>query len=68
MLTSIVIIFILCVILYCLFSGLFFLVKDNGDSKRVVRALTWRIGLSIALFLFLLLAYGFGWIVPHSLN
>lgn len=68
MATVALIIFILCIILYCLFSGLFFLVKDKDDSKRVVRALTWRISLSIALFLFLLLAYALGWIMPHGLN
>ena len=38
-------------------SGLVYLFKDDGDSRRTVRALTWRIGLSIALFVLLLLAY-----------
>lgn len=66
MLMKILIIATLLVILYCLFSGLFFLVKDKGDGKRVVKALTWRISISILLFLFLLVAYGLGWIVPHG--
>jgi hypothetical protein len=32
----------------------------------MLRALTWRIGLSVALFLLLLLAYRAGWITPHA--
>lgn len=43
-----------------LFSGLFFLYRDRGAGSRTVRALTWRIGLSMALFITLLLAFFFG--------
>jgi hypothetical protein len=32
----------------------------------MVNALTWRIGLSVALFLLLILAYYNGWIDPAS--
>jgi len=46
-----------------LFSGLFFLYRDRGDGQRMARALTWRIGLSIALFLLLLAAFRFG-VIP----
>jgi hypothetical protein len=35
------------------------------DSRKLVRALTWRIGLSVALFLLLMLAYFNGWIRPN---
>jgi hypothetical protein len=48
-------------------SGLVYLFKDDHDSRRVVKALTWRIGLSIALFVLLLLAYAAGWIEPGNL-
>jgi hypothetical protein len=48
--------------------GLFHLVNDKGDSKRMVRALTVRIVLSVALFLFLLLAWWQGWIHPRGFN
>jgi len=48
-------------------SGLFYLVNDKGDSKRMVRALTFRIGLSLGLFLFLMLLVGLGVIQPHGL-
>jgi hypothetical protein len=37
-------------------------------SARVVEALTWRIGLSVALFVSLFVSYHFGWIVPHTVR
>jgi len=48
--------------------GLFYLVKDRGQSKRTVRALTVRIVLSILLFVALFIAFALGWISPHSLT
>jgi hypothetical protein len=36
--------------------------RDRGGTNRTVNALTWRIGLSIALFLFVLFAHHMGWI------
>ena len=49
-------------ILLSLGSALFYLMKDKGGSNRTVNALTVRIGLSVALFLLLLLANYLGWI------
>ncbi|MGA1437436.1 MAG: DUF2909 domain-containing protein, partial [Ilumatobacteraceae bacterium] len=40
---------------------------DKGDSKKMVRALTLRIGLSITLFLLLMGAWALGIIQPHSM-
>jgi hypothetical protein len=54
-------------ILASLASGLVYLFKDSHDSRRLVNALTWRIGLSIALFVVLLLAYAMGFIEPGNL-
>ncbi|WP_206211991.1 twin transmembrane helix small protein [Wenzhouxiangella sp. XN24] len=54
-------------ILFSLASGLVYLFKDDTDSRRVVKALTWRIGLSVAMFVVLLLAYAAGWIEPGNL-
>jgi hypothetical protein len=48
-------------------SGLFYLVNDKGDSRRTLRALTMRIGLSVGLFVFLMAMIGFGVIEPHGL-
>jgi len=47
-------------------SGLFYLVNDKGDSRRTLRALTIRIGLSIGLFAFLMILIAFGVIEPHG--
>ena len=46
-----------------LFSGLFFVYKDKGDSNRAVTALTIRIVLSLLVFLILIGSYFFG-LVP----
>lgn len=42
------------------------LVSDRGDSERAVKALTLRIGLSIALFILLVLGMLTGVVVPHG--
>ncbi len=60
-----IIVFILAII-YSLGSALIFLVKDHGEGDRTVNRLTWRIGLSLVLFLFLWVAYQLGWIEPNS--
>jgi len=49
-----------------LFSGLFFLYRDRGASERTVRALTLRIGLSIAIFALLMLGFRFGLIPGYT--
>jgi hypothetical protein len=49
-------------ILGSLASALVYLMKDKGTTNRTVNALTVRIGLSVALFLFVLLAHYLGWI------
>ena len=67
MLAKVIIITVMVCIVVALFSSLVFLVRDEGTTKRSVKALSWRIGLSLALFLFLLLAYYLKWITPHAL-
>ncbi|CEK11443.1 twin transmembrane helix small protein [Legionella hackeliae] len=67
MFTKAIILIVMLIILGALGSSLIFLVKDEGKTKRTVKALTWRIGLSLILFLFLFLAFSMGWIQPHSL-
>jgi hypothetical protein len=47
-----------------LFSALFYLVKDKGAGERTARALTIRIGLSLTLFLLLMLGYFTG-VIGH---
>jgi len=67
MFTKIFILIIMLIILITLFSGLIFLVRDNGKTKNTVKALTWRIALSLSLFIFLIIAFSLHWINPHGL-
>ena len=60
----IVILFILLII-GSMASALFFMVRDKGNSTRTVRALTWRVVFSIALFAMLMLGFHFG-ILPNK--
>ena len=58
---------VLVLIFASLFSALAFLIRDRGRGQRVAAALTWRIGLSLTLFLLLMAGYYFGIIEPHGL-
>lgn len=51
-----------------LFRGLFYLVKDRGQSTKTVNSLAMRVVFCIALLLFLALAGKMGWITPHGVN
>lgn len=64
MLVKSLIVLLLLAVLASLFSGLFFLQRDQGQRRRTVRALTTRIALSLVLFAVLLLAFHLGWLVP----
>ncbi|MBF8176518.1 MAG: twin transmembrane helix small protein [Burkholderiaceae bacterium] len=55
-------------ILGSLGSALFFLMRDKGKSNRTVKALTMRVGFSVALFILILLAYKFGLIQPTGIR
>jgi cytochrome bd-type quinol oxidase subunit 2 len=48
-------------------SALVHLVRDKGESKKMARALTLRVGLSVLLFLLLIGAWLLGWIQPHGI-
>ncbi len=67
MITKLFIIFVMIIIAGSLASGLFFLVRDQGNSKRTVKALTIRISISLTLFIFLFIALKFGLIKPHGI-
>ena len=65
MLFKYLVVAVLVAILLSLGSALYYLLTDKGESKRMVQSLTVRIGLSVALFVCLFLAWAFGWIEPH---
>lgn len=62
------IIAILIAIVASLGSALFHLARGTGDSKRMVRALAIRVGLSLALFILLMAAWYTGLIAPHDVQ
>jgi cytochrome bd-type quinol oxidase subunit 2 len=62
------VVLLLLVILAALTSGMFFLVKDKGESDRTVKSLTVRIVLSVALFLLLFIGFATGLIEPHGIT
>ncbi len=62
MLIKILIVLALLAIVISLASGFFSLMRDESTSRSraTVRALTWRIGLSIALFVLIMLGLATG--------
>jgi hypothetical protein len=65
---KILVILVLVAIIASLFSALYFLYRDKGHGTRMVKALALRVGLSVGLFAFLMLAYWLGWIGPGGLR
>ncbi|AIY39770.1 Cysteine synthase B [Collimonas arenae] len=65
---KIVVIIAFILILGSLASALIFLMRDKGKSNRTVQALTWRVGLSVTLFLLILILYKLGYIQPTGLH
>jgi cytochrome bd-type quinol oxidase subunit 2 len=47
-------------------SALVHLVRDKGESQKMARALTLRVGLSVLLFVLLMVAWWLGWIQPNA--
>ena len=56
---------LLLVVLYCLGSAAYYMVSKKHDSVKMAKALTWRIVLSLAIFLLLMVGFYFGWVEPH---
>jgi succinate dehydrogenase/fumarate reductase cytochrome b subunit len=68
MIVKVLIVIVLFAILASLASGLFYLVHDKGRSQRTVKALTWRICLSLGLFILLMVGYALGIVKPHGIT
>ena len=66
MIIKILILLFLLTILYSLASSFFFLVRDKGAGDRTIKRLTWRIGLSLVLFVFMWGAHQLGWLDANS--
>jgi len=55
-------------IVFSLGSALLHLMTDKGESKKMVRALTIRVGLSVGLFLLLMAAWAAGLVQPFGIR
>jgi len=53
---------------YNLGAGLYYMMTDKGKTDRTVKALTWRIGLSVFLILLIIVGIWTGAIQPHGLG
>ena len=62
-----IVIVALALIVASLVSAGVFLVRDRGKTRNVVRALSVRVGISVALFVFILVAHQLGWIESSGL-
>jgi hypothetical protein len=63
---KLIVILLLFAVVGSLFSGLFFLYRDRGAGVRTAQALTLRIGLSILIFVLLLVGFRLGWIPGYN--
>ncbi len=48
-------------------SAAVFMLRGRGDSRRMARALAWRVGLSVTLFVLLMAGYALGLFQPGQL-
>jgi DUF2909 family protein/hypoxia induced protein len=49
-------------------QALFAMSSGPQNSGRVLKALTWRISISVALFVALMVSWKFGWIEPNTFS
>jgi Protein of unknown function (DUF2909) len=67
---KIILVAVFLMILASLGSALFHLVKHKGDasSEKTVKALTFRVGLSVLLFVFVFILVATGIVKPHGIG
>ena len=66
MLVKLIILAMLTAILIALGSAVFAMLGPRRGHTRMARALTWRVGLSVTLFLLLLIGFATGVLQPHA--
>lgn len=65
---KLVVIAVFLLILWNLGSALYYMMVDKDGSGRMVRSLTWRVGLSVGLILALVLLNHLGIVKFHGLG
>ena len=65
----IIVLILVCILVALAAAGLSMLKRGGAKNKpgNMARALAWRVGLSVMLFLFILLSYKLGWIQPTGI-
>ena len=68
MLFKFILVALLLFVIISLFTAFYFLVKDPSSSKRVVKSLFLRVGLSLFIMVLLLVGTQLGWVTPHGVG
>ena len=66
LLFKLIIVILLVFVVVSLFTALYRLNKDDSDSTRIVKALALRVGLSILIFVLILIGATLGIIEPNA--
>ena len=59
---KIILLVLLGLVVISLFSGLYFMYRDKGKSRRTVIALTIRVALSVTIFAIVIIGFFMGWL------
>jgi hypothetical protein len=65
---KVAILFGFILVIFNLANGLFHLVSKKGNSKKLLKALAFRVLFSILIFLLIISAHFFGYIEPTGIN
>ena len=65
---KIALVVLLLVVIFNLGQALYFMMTDKDDDRRMVWALTRRIGLSLLLIAMVALGFWMGWLHPHGVG
>ncbi|MDN5864088.1 MAG: twin transmembrane helix small protein [Gammaproteobacteria bacterium] len=66
MIVHIILIVLFLIVVVALAQALFFLAHDRGESKRAVKALSWRVGLSMLLLVLIFVLWAAGVLHPNA--
>ncbi|MGH8161669.1 MAG: twin transmembrane helix small protein [Gammaproteobacteria bacterium] len=66
MVAAIIIVVLFALVVLSLGQALYYLAHDRGESKRTMKALSWRVGLAGLLLVLLFALWGAGVLHPHG--
>ncbi len=66
MIVHIVLVVLFLIVVGSLAQALFYLARDRGESKRTVKALSWRVGLSMLLLVLIFVLWAVGLLHPNA--